>query len=114
MGTRDSDYFADMTISWVVALFFIWIVSLVIAAYVAPPDRTWTFVGLTVAFGPLGILAAAVASPRNPEWFFREPRSIAKGRTRCRCARCGAESDLAQPQTFACWRCSEKAYIAVK
>ena len=72
-----------------------------IAYFLAPPvDRAWTFFWLTaLGFGPLGILAAAVASPRDPSWFadgiddaIERPR--AKGRKRYWCSRCGAQSDL--------------------
>jgi DNA-directed RNA polymerase subunit RPC12/RpoP len=92
----------------------LWVVVGLIAGWVAPDDREWTFFWLTVLlFGPLGILAAAVASPRDPNYFVSEPepRSIAKGRTRYRCARCGAESDLHEPKDFSCWRCGEKKYM---
>jgi hypothetical protein len=100
-----------------VMFFFIWLVLWVllawIAAMVAPDDRIGTFVGLTLLFGPVGVLAAAVASPRDPEYFIDEPprRSIAKGRKRYRCTRCGAESDLHEPKDFECWRCGEKKYM---
>jgi hypothetical protein len=89
-----------------------------IAEAVAPLDRTWVFFWLTVlGLGPLGILAAAVAQPRPPADKSRppldkpQPRVIAQGRTRCQCARCGAESDLHDPKGFACWRCGERSYI---
>ena len=62
-------------------------------AAVAPDDRVGTFVWLTLFFGRLGILAAAVASPRDPDYFAPGRRSIAKGSTRYQSSRCGAESD---------------------
>jgi hypothetical protein len=69
-----------------VAVLVVWVVCAGAALMVAPEDRAWTFLGLTLFFGPLGILAAAVASPRDPNYFVGEPepRSIAKGRKRYR------------------------------
>lgn len=80
----------------------------------APADRRWPFVGLTILFGPLGLLAAAVASPRDPVWFAAAQleRPIAKGRTRYCCVRCGAMSDLLELKSSSCWRCGEKRFLA--
>jgi DNA-directed RNA polymerase subunit RPC12/RpoP len=110
-------------------LLVVWGVLGTIAWFVAPEDRRWTFVGLTLLFGPLGVLAAAVASPRDPSWFaalladaldealtdaldeaLKRPR--AKGRERYWCSRCGAQSDLAEVKGSECWRCGEKRFIA--
>lgn len=98
----------------IVAFVVGWSILLWLAAVVAPQDRVTTFVWITAVFGPLGILAAAVASPRDPSYFDPEPRPIVQGRTRYRCARCGAESDLPEPKGFSCWRCSEKKYMVAE
>jgi DNA-directed RNA polymerase subunit RPC12/RpoP len=94
----------------------------VIAWLVAPDDRKWTFFWLTVLlFGPLGILAASVASPRDPSNLaaavadhveLARIRPRAKGRTRYWCSRCGAQSDLLEFKNSECWRCGEKKFIA--
>jgi ribosomal protein S27AE len=104
-------YIARMgTLFTVIGIFvgvFVWLGLAMLAGVFAPDDREGTFIALTLLFGPLGILAAAVASPRDLDYFAHEPRRIAKGRTRYQCSRCGAESDLANAKNFSCWRCEE-------
>lgn len=94
----------------IVVIIAVWVLICWIAGLLAPDDRVSTFFWLTFFIGPLGILAAVVASPRDPR-YFAEAQSIAEGRTRYRCARCGANSDLHDPKGFACWRCGEKKYV---
>jgi DNA-directed RNA polymerase subunit RPC12/RpoP len=102
----------------------IWGVCGWIAWIVAPDDRRLTFFWLTfLLFGPLGILAAAVASPRSRDDLAEVVaqgvedavgRPRAKGRVRYWCARCGAQSDFVQVKDKSCWRCGEKQFIADK
>jgi hypothetical protein len=103
MQSSDSDgsnaFFAIFAGAWILtilAFLVIWVVCGFIAWAVAPDDRRWTFFWLTfLLFGPLGILAASVASPRNPTYFADsfavEQRPRAKGRERYWCSRCGAQ-----------------------
>jgi DNA-directed RNA polymerase subunit RPC12/RpoP len=87
-----------------------WVVFLVAAAAVAPADRRGTFTLITLFFGPLGLIAAAVAQPRTPLYVQLATREPAPGRVRVVCARCGAESDLPEGSTtFECWRCPERS-----
>ena len=114
--------FAGAGLFTVLVFLVIWGVCGMIAWFVAPDDRRWTFFWLTLLlFGPLGILAAALASPRDlsdlaaavadgVEDALKRPR--AKGRQRYWCSRCGAQSDLVQIKDAACWRCGEKHFIA--
>jgi hypothetical protein len=67
----DALIFFGILVGWI---FFVWL-----AQVVAPEDRTTTFLWLAVLFGPIAILAAAVASPRDPDYYARQPRGIAKG-----------------------------------
>jgi hypothetical protein len=43
----------------------LWILNAWWAYHVAPRDRSWTFCWLTLALGPIGVAAAAVAQPRD-------------------------------------------------
>jgi DNA-directed RNA polymerase subunit RPC12/RpoP len=94
----------------------LWLIFAAAAWYQAPTDRRWPFMGLTLLFGPIGLFAAMVASPRDPDWFAaaQAERPLAKGRTRYWCARCGAQSDLVELKSSSCWRCDEKRFIAAK
>jgi hypothetical protein len=76
----------------VLVMFFvgllIWFLIAYVAAALAPSDRSWTFFWLTLPlFGPLGIVLAVVASPRDPAYF---APSVAAGYT---CPQCRAEND---------------------
>ena len=58
----------------VLVMFFvgvlIWFLIAYAAAALAPSDRSWTFFWLTLLlFGPLGIILAVVASPRDPAYW---------------------------------------------
>jgi hypothetical protein len=62
--------FASLGVATLVVLVLLWLILALIAVAVAPPDRKWTFFWLTfLFFGPVGILAAAIASPRDPAYF---------------------------------------------
>lgn len=110
------DALLSLGILTILMLLVIWGLCGWIAWIVAPEDRRWTFFWLTfLLFGPLGILAAAVASPRDPGYFVgavaaKRPR--AEGRERYWCSRCGAQSDLFTLKNSSCWRCGEKRLIA--
>jgi hypothetical protein len=61
---------ASLGVAALVGIVVVWLIFALIAMLVAPPDRRWTFFWLTfLLFGPVGILAAAVASPRDPAYF---------------------------------------------
>jgi DNA-directed RNA polymerase subunit RPC12/RpoP len=91
----------------------VWVACAVVAAFVAPDDRTVTFTVITMfILGPIGVAAAAIAQPREvpaPEPPARpERRAVADGRRRFNCPRCGAENDIPREDTaYDCWRCSE-------
>ena len=121
-SSSDSDgilaIFAGAWILTILAFLVFWGVCGLIAWVVAPDDRRWTFFWLTfLLFGPIGILAASVASPRDPDYFadaLNVDRPRASGRERFWCSRCGAQSDLFQLKGNECWRCGEKRFIAAK
>lgn len=116
--------FASLGIFALLIFLFVWGVFGTVAWFVAPYDRRWTFFWLTfLILGPFGVLAAAVASPRDPDFFaavvaegvedaLKRPR--AEGRKRYWCSRCGAQSDLQQLKDNKCWRCGEERFIAAK
>ena len=88
--------------TFVIAL-TLWVIVGFIAAWVAPDDREATFFWLTVLlFGPLGILAAAVASPRDPNYFVGEPepRSIARGVSGAGALAVARSQTFTNPRTF--------------
>jgi DNA-directed RNA polymerase subunit RPC12/RpoP len=96
----------------VIAIFF---VLAAVALALAPSDRKWTFFWLTIFVGPLGILLAVVASPRDPAYFAPRPRPIEPGRKRFACPRCGAHNDIPEADTsYNCWRCSERRAVKPK
>ncbi len=124
-NTRNDDVgavFAGLGVFAVLMIFVIWGLCGMVAWFVAPEDRRWTFFWLTfVLFGPVGILAASVASPRDPDYFAEAfadaiavERPRAKGRERYWCSLCGAQSDLNELKGSSCWRCGEKRFIAAK
>src|SRR5689334_15080875 len=74
--------FTGIGLGLIVLLIVLWGFFGVIAMIVAPSDRRWTFFWLTfLMFGPVGILAAAVASPRDPAYFARIHRPAAAAAT---------------------------------
>jgi hypothetical protein len=81
------------------------IVCSVIAAIVAPSDRTVVFFFATLVIGPLGLAAALVAQPRNSPW-------PADGRKREICPRCVVNQDIPEADvTYTCWQCGEEVQI---
>jgi DNA-directed RNA polymerase subunit RPC12/RpoP len=86
----------------------LWILNAWWAYHVAPRDRSWTFCWLTLALGPIGVAAAAVAQPRDPALTVPPGRPVVAGRRRFICPRCGAENDIPESdKSYDCWRCSE-------
>ena len=98
----DQGLFETFGVGEAIILITIWVIMAALAYVHAPDDRRWQFVGLTlVLLGPLGVAAAAIAQPRDPD-FYALPyrRAVAAGRQRFICPRCGAENDIrASPQT---------------
>jgi hypothetical protein len=109
--SNDQGLFETFGVGEAIILITIWVIMAVLAYVVAPDDRRWQFVGLTlVLLGPLGVAAAAIAQPRDPD-FYALPyrRAVAAGRQRFICPRCGAENDIrASAESYDCWRCSER------
>lgn len=130
MGTKNDDpgalLAAFLSLGFFAFFIFIvvWGVLGAVAYFVAPYDRRWTFFWLTLLIlGPAGVLAAAVASPRDPEFYaevvaagteesLKRPR--AAGRKRYWCSRCGAQSDLQQAKGNKCWRCGEDRFMVAE
>jgi hypothetical protein len=99
----------------VLVLTAIWVAIAWLASGLAPTDRRVTFFWLILFMGPLAIVLAIVASPRDPAYFAPRPRPVGAGRKRFACHRCGADNDIPQNETqFSCWRCGEKMRVAAK
>ena len=90
-------------------LALLWLVIAIVAAIVAPRGRTSTFFFLTLLLlGPVGVVAASIAQPRDPEYLVPPPRPVAPGRRRFFCPRCGVDNDIPDAVTaYECWRCGE-------
>jgi DNA-directed RNA polymerase subunit RPC12/RpoP len=103
-----------------IVLFVVWIISALVAGFIAE-GRGRSFGGFfAVTFfflGPLGpgfaLLAAreyngvplGAPPPPLPE---PEKRKVADGRRRFSCPRCGADNDIPETDTsYDCWRCAE-------
>src|SRR6476619_6704134 len=101
-------FVAGLGLGWLIIVLVVWLVNAIVAALVAPADRTMTFFCLTLLIlGPVGVLAASVAQSREPLYAAPPARPIAPGRRRFICPRCGAENDVAEPDaSYDCWRCS--------
>lgn len=97
-----------LVLLFAILIIVVWLVVAFAAACLAPSDRFWTFFCLTLVLGPLGILLAVIANPRDPAYFAPPPRPVAAGRQRFTCPRCGAHNDIPEHDTsYECWRCSE-------
>lgn len=94
----------------------LWSVTAAAAWMVAPADRRWTFFWITLSIlGPLGVLGAAVASPRKPTPCAPMERPAAPNRTRFTCTRCTATTDLIitdPDEDVSCWRCGDPRLVA--
>jgi hypothetical protein len=89
----DFDPFLTFGVGELILFLTVWIILAVVAWVVAPDDRRWQFVGLTLRLlGPVGVVAAAVAQRRVPI----EPvvRPVAANRRRFVCPRCHAVNDI--------------------
>ena len=98
--------------SYFIAIIVAWVLLALVASYVAPDRRGWTFFWTTLLFlGPLGLMAALIAQPRpRAQW-----RPLADGRRRIVCVRCGAEQDALETETeFECWQCGEVKHVQPK
>jgi hypothetical protein len=94
------------------AVVVIFVMLAAVASALAPSDRRWTFFWLTIFLGPLGIVLAVVASPRDPAYFAPRPRPVAPGRNGFTCPRCGADNDIPDNDTeYSCWRCGEHRVV---
>lgn len=102
------DPFLAYGIGGLIIFLTVWVILAVVAYAVAPDDRRWQFVGLTLLLlRPLGV-AAAVAQSREPAYAVPPRRPVAAGRRRFICPRCGAENDIRESEkSYDCWRCSE-------
>ena len=103
------DSFLAFTIGELIIFLTLWVILAVVAYVVAPDDRRWTFVCLTLfLLGPLGVAAAAVAQSREPGFAAPPRRTVAANRRRFICPRCGADNDISESdRSYDCWRCSE-------
>lgn len=110
-NVHDSNFdpFLAFGVGELIIFLTVWVILAVVAWAVAPDDRRWQFVGLTLlVLGPLGVAAAAIAQPRVPVDPAPPPRPVAAGRRRFTCPRCGAENDILESdRSYDCWRCSE-------
>jgi DNA-directed RNA polymerase subunit RPC12/RpoP len=91
-----------------VIILVVWLICAAVAWTLAP-DRDMTFFLVTLLIlGPLGVAAALIAQPRDPEPAAPPRRPVAAGRRRFICPRCGAENDIPESdRSYGCWRCSE-------
>jgi DNA-directed RNA polymerase subunit RPC12/RpoP len=108
------DSFLAFGIGDLIIFLTLWVILAVVAYAVAPDDRRWTFVGLTLLLlGPLGVAAAAaVAQSREPAYAAPPRRPVAAKRRRFICPRCGAENDIPESdRSYECWRCSEQRKV---
>lgn len=104
-------------------VFFVWLVSAIVAAFIADyRDRDPILFGVSTFFflGPLGVGFALIA-PRGgqmdawPVTPATERRKVADGRQRFVCPRCGAENDIPDADTsYDCWRCDERRNVKPK
>jgi hypothetical protein len=77
-----------------VIILVVWLICAAVAWTLAP-DRDMTFFLVTLLIlGPLGVAAALIAQPRDPEPAPAPRRPVAAGRRRFICPRCGAENDI--------------------
>jgi DNA-directed RNA polymerase subunit RPC12/RpoP len=106
------DSFLAFTVGELIIFLTLWVILAVVAYAVAPDDRRWPFVGLTLLIGPIGLAAAAIAQPREPAYAAPPRRPVAAGRRRFVCPRCGAENDIPEKdESYNCWRCSERRKV---
>jgi DNA-directed RNA polymerase subunit RPC12/RpoP len=104
-------------------LLFVWGISALVAGMIAS-DRGLGFLGFAAVtfffLGPLGPGFALIAPHGAIEDLQLQglqdaARSIAKGRRRFLCPRCGADNDIPEADTsYDCWRCSEHRPVKPK
>jgi DNA-directed RNA polymerase subunit RPC12/RpoP len=109
-------------------LLFVWLISAVVAAIIADHrgrSGGGFFFATFFFLGPLGpgfaLLAAREVNGVPVERLPRlqapppEKRSVADGRRRFTCPRCGAENDIPDADTsYDCWRCEEHRAVKAK
>ena len=101
-------------------LFFVWLVSAIVAAVIADHRGRsgGGFFAVTFFFlGPLGP-GFALLAPRELNGMpvgAPEKRQISDGRRRFFCPRCGAENDIPDAdKSYDCWRCGEHRTVKAK
>ena len=100
-------------------ILFVWLLTAFVAGVIAQERRRsfWGFFFATFFFlGPLGVGVALLATRAELDHAYLPPkRTVAEGRQRFTCPRCGAESDIPDADTpYDCWRCGEHRKVKPK
>jgi DNA-directed RNA polymerase subunit RPC12/RpoP len=112
-----------MSWEWWFWLLFVWLISSLVAGWIASERQRsgLGFAAVTFFFlGPLGPGFALIAPHGAIEDLQLQglqyaARSIPKGRRRFLCPRCGADNDIPEADTsYNCWRCSEHRPVKPK